>query len=109
MLKWTSKYLIGAIFLLWSTGFVSAQPPGKIGKAIEVRFLYPAGKTFRHDTLFPLVIEYQNKSAVAQKFELDWSLDIPIPKAFQSVTLGLVPQSGCPCCFPPNLLASFIA
>jgi len=63
------------------------KPLGQLGKQIEARFLYPAGKFFEYNTLFPVVIEYQNLTSQPQYFTLDWSLHIPIPQEYKTLLL----------------------
>lgn len=62
-----------------------ALPAEKGGK--DVRFLYPAGQVFKHDKVFPLVMELTNRGATAKTYRPSWSLNIALPKAVQSVTL----------------------
>jgi hypothetical protein len=90
--RWLSSILVSLLLL----GVCGAQalplgpdgkPLGRLGQHVEARFLYPVGKFFEYDTLFPVVLEYQNLTSVPQYFTLDWNLETPVPEGYRTLRL----------------------
>ena len=63
------------------------RPLGILGRDVEARFLYPAGKNFDYNCLFPIVLEYQNLSTSPQYMILKWPLDMEVPKSYKTIQL----------------------
>lgn len=79
--------------LLWAGPALAlpAPPPlpagQKAGKENDIRFLYPAGQVYKHDKVFPLVMELTNRGSEAKTYRPGWPLSISLPKAAQTVKL----------------------
>jgi len=83
-----------------------AQPEamlGKLGKNVEARFLFPAGRHFKYDVLYPLVLEYQNRSTLPQRFVLEWRMDTPVPSEYRDVVLEPGATKRLPFLFPAGM------
>ena len=63
------------------------RPLGLLGRDVEARFLYPAGKNFDYNCLFPVVLEYQNLSSSPQYMVLKWPLDMEVSPSYKTVQL----------------------
>jgi hypothetical protein len=94
------------VCILCLAASTSAQNQGllkaKIGREIDVRCLYPAGTHSDYGVLFPLVLEYHNKSLVPQTFELSWSLQYQVPPEYKVVVLEPGAKKRLPFLFPPG-------
>lgn len=97
--------------LLFLPAIAQTQGPlaagrGVIGKHIEVRFLYPCGKNFQHEAVYPLVVEYHNISRTPQSFKLSWNITVPIPPEYEELTLEPGEKKRLPLIFPPRAVGS---
>ncbi len=101
---WNRASLLAVLLLLTAALGAAQTLPGKarIGKEIDVRCLFPAGTFTEYGTLFPLVLEYHNKSLAPQTFELTWSLETSIPRDYKRVTLEPGAKKRIPFLLPPN-------
>lgn len=101
---WMASRILVCLLLL--SVLAQAQNPGpskpKIGREIDVRCLYPAGTYCDYGVLFPLVLEYHNKSLVPQPFRLSWSLRVPIPQEYQNIVLEPGAKKRIPLLLPPG-------
>jgi hypothetical protein len=101
-------WLIGMVSLLLLTAITTAQTLGgnkpKLGREIDVRCLYPAGTHCDYGVLFPLVLEYHNKSLVPQEFELRWSLQLDIPREYKTLVLEPGAKKRIPFLLPPGAI-----
>ena len=92
MLRWLRLLLLlllTAPVLAQSYGFgPDGKPLGKLGRDITAQLLFPAGTFFSYETIFPIVIEYENLTQQPQYFLLDWpSYGIKLPEEYRTVQL----------------------
>ena len=101
---WIKGSFLAFLFVLSTLLSVAQTLPGKarLGKEIDVRCLFPAGSFSDYGTLFPLVLEYHNKSLAPQAFELTWSLETPVPREYKNVVLEPGIKKRIPFLLPPN-------
>jgi lipoprotein signal peptidase len=101
---WIKGSLLAILLFLTAAPGAAQTLSGKarIGKEIDVRCLFPAGTFTDYGTLFPLVLEYHNKSLAPQTFELTWSLDTPVPGDYRKVVLEPGAKKRIPFLLPPN-------
>ncbi|MCA9776604.1 MAG: hypothetical protein KC800_07810 [Candidatus Eremiobacteraeota bacterium] len=104
-MKKTWPKLICLVLLLFSLGAAQTNGQARLGREIDVRCLYPAGTYTEYGTLFPLVLEYHNKSLAPQMFELKWSLDeLPVPREYKKIVLEPGAKKRIPFLLPPNMI-----
>ncbi|MFA7482994.1 MAG: hypothetical protein WC314_20970 [Vulcanimicrobiota bacterium] len=102
-----NKTLLSALLffsLIAMAGAQTVMGQARIGREIEVRCLYPAGTFSDYGALFPLVLEYHNKSLSPQKFQLSWPLPIEVPEEYETMVLEPGTKKRIPFLFPPHLL-----
>lgn len=101
---WIKGSFLAFLFVLSTLLSVAQTLPGKarLGKEIDVRCLFPAGSFSDYGTLFPLVLEYHNKSLAPQAFELTWSLETPVPREYKNVVLEPGIKKRIPFLLPPT-------
>lgn len=72
---------------VWAQPSPSATPVPEVDGQREARFLYPAGRVYKHDKVFPLVLELSNPHSSVKNFNVSWRHDLELPGALKSVRL----------------------
>lgn len=78
------------------------KPLGRIGTEVDIRYLYPCGKFFDYESLFPVVLEYQNQTKQAQYFVMDWKLSSEVPKEYETIQVEPGGKKRIPLFLPPR-------
>lgn len=84
--------LLFFVFAVLPVQAVPPPPPEVLAKIKAdsqgaLQFLYPSGRVYEYEGLFPLVLEFNNPSPLPQNYKLTWGSQLPVPKDLKNVKL----------------------
>lgn len=99
-----ARWLALLLLLLGLPGFAvpPTPPPVPADGSSSLRVLYPAGRVFEYDGLFPLVLEFNNSGLTQRTYRFSWGSSLEVPKELKRLQLEPGEKRRFPLVFPRN-------